>query len=266
MRIKSYLDKPFDIEDSEARVRQSSNLLTYILYGVGDTLPAGKKVGQPKIIPKGTGVRITDAKSIDAKITFVFVESAEGDGIVYGWTSSDNLRGKFSNETIGQRLPGNNEDKKGPNAVWQNGRYVQQTTLIEVVGNNNETELVPKERVEPYLELVQAAAHDGLPITLTSGFRSYPEQAVLYGRYISNPKKYALAAEPGRSNHQNGTAFDLDVGGLSGNPVYDWLTIHGPEFGFIRTVNKEPWHWEYRPMEASVLATNGNFKLSSVTV
>jgi LAS superfamily LD-carboxypeptidase LdcB len=150
--------------------------------------------------------------------------------------------------------------------VWQNGRYVEQATLIEVVGNNNETEIVLKEHLDPYLELINEAARDGLQITLTSGFRSYPEQVVLYSLYTSNPKKYALAAEPGRSNHQNGTAFDLEVGGFDGNPVYNWLKTHGPEYRFIRTVNKEPWHWEYRPIEASELAASEKFKLPAVTV
>jgi LAS superfamily LD-carboxypeptidase LdcB len=56
------------------------------------------------------------------------------------------------------------------------------------------------------------------------------------------------------------------VGGFDGNPVYDWLRAHGPDFGFIRTVNKEPWHWEYRPVDASALAASGKFRLPEVTV
>jgi LAS superfamily LD-carboxypeptidase LdcB len=89
---------------------------------------------------------------------------------------------------------------------------------------------------------------------------------VLFSLFTSNPNKFALAAEPGRSNHQNGIAFDLDVGGFDGNPVYDWLKVHGPGFGFIRTVNKEPWHWEFRPAQATDLADLGKFKLPGVTV
>jgi LAS superfamily LD-carboxypeptidase LdcB len=56
------------------------------------------------------------------------------------------------------------------------------------------------------------------------------------------------------------------VGGFDGNPVYNWLKTHGPEYRFIRTVNKEPWHWEYRPIEASELAASEKFKLPGVTV
>jgi hypothetical protein len=265
MPIKSYTDKIFTVEDSEARVRQSSNLLKYVLYKPGNAIPAGKRVGDPKIIQKGIRVKIANARSIDSKLTFVLVQSALETAEIFGWTSADNLAGKFLNETIGQLTP-INDDHKGPNALWQNGRFVGQATLVEIVGSNNETERVLKENVDPYLEMVAAAAKVGITICIRSGFRSYPEQVVLFSLFNSNPKKFALAAKPGRSNHQNGTAFDLEVGGFDGNPIYDWLKTHGPDFGFIRTVNKEPWHWEYRPSDASDLAALGKFKLPRVTV
>ncbi len=75
-----------------------------------------------------------------------------------------------------------------------------------------------------------------------------------------------LAARPGRSNHQHGQAFDLNTGGFDGNRIYDWMKKNGPRFGFIRTVNREHWHWEYRPEEAAELAARGEFKLASVRV
>jgi D-alanyl-D-alanine carboxypeptidase len=265
MPIKSYLDKTFLVQDAEARIRQPGNLLKYVVYGIADTLPPGKKIGDPKIIPQGTQVRIANAKSIDTKLTFVLTESTDNAVGAIGWTSADNLAGKFLNETIGRLTP-IDDDRKGPNALWQNGRFFGQATLIEIVGSNNETERITEDNVEPYLEMVSTAAKDGITICIRSGFRSYPEQVVLFTLFNSNPNKFAQAAEPGRSNHQNGTAFDLDVGGFDGNPVYDWLKVHGPEFGFIRTVNKEPWHWEFRPADATDLAALGRFKLSGVTV
>jgi hypothetical protein len=265
MAIKSYTDKVFTVEDSEARIRRSANLLKYVLYEPGDTIPRGKQLGDPKIIPKGTNVKIANAKSIDSKLTFVLAELALGNANILGWTSADNLAGKFLNETIGKLTPRDN-DHKGPNALWHDGRFTGQATLIEIVGSNNETERIKEENVEPYLDMVKAAANDGVTIGIRSGFRSYPEQALLFNLFVSNPNKFALAAEPGRSNHQNGTALDLDVGGFDGNPVYDWLKIHAPDFGFIRTVNKEPWHWEFRPDEALELAAVGRFKLPGVTV
>jgi hypothetical protein len=265
MKVKSFLDRAYIIEDSEARIRQPSSLLKYLRYSPGDALPAGKNIGDPKIIPQGTAVRITNAKAIDTKLTFVLARSVDDRGMTFGWTSADNLAGGFLNETLAQLKPAD-DNRKGPNALWQNGRFTGQATLIEIVGSNNETERITEENVDPYLDMVGAAAEAGVTISIRSGFRSYPEQALLFNLFRSNPNKFALAAEPGRSNHQNGTAFDLDVGGFDGNPVYDWLKIHAPEFGFVRTVNKEPWHWEFRPDEAIELAAMGRFKLPGVTV
>ena len=67
-----------------------------------------------------------------------------------------------------------------------------------------------------------------------------------------------------RSNHQNGIAFDLNTGGFEGAPVYDWMKKNATSFGFIRTVNKEHWHWEYRPQTAEEFRKEGKFKLDRV--
>ncbi len=72
-----------------------------------------------------------------------------------------------------------------------------------------------------------------------------------------------LTAGPGHSNHQNGKAFDLqtDMEKRWGNPKTDpdfkgyketsktwrWLVANMHKYGFIRTVAKERWHWEYSP-------------------
>jgi hypothetical protein len=71
-------------------MRALDNLQIYVLSGTGDALPVGKSVGQAKIISKGMRLRITHAKSIDSKLPFVFEESAENEGVVYGWTCADN--------------------------------------------------------------------------------------------------------------------------------------------------------------------------------
>jgi hypothetical protein len=101
MTVKSYLNKTFLVQDPEARIRQPGNLLKYILYGASDSLPAGKKVGDPKVIPQGTAVRVINAKSIDSKLTFVLAEAVDDSAQLLCWTSADNLAGRFLNETIG---------------------------------------------------------------------------------------------------------------------------------------------------------------------
>ena len=52
-----------------------------------------------------------------------------------------------------------------------------------------------------------------------------------------------MAAKPGHSNHQAGTALDLL---LDAPETFDWLQANAKRFGFVRTVRKEPWHWEYQ--------------------
>ena len=71
-----------------------------------------------------------------------------------------------------------------------------------------------------------------------------------------------LTAGPGHSNHQNGKAFDLNTGmgkryGGKRDPdfkgyketskTWRWLVANMHKYGFIRSVAKERWHWEYSP-------------------
>lgn len=87
---------------------------------------------------------------------------------------------------------------------------------------------------------MQAAAHAaGVKLSLTSGFRTNSEQAYLYNCYQTKRCNNGnLAARPGYSNHQNGAALDLSTS--------TWLSRNAGRFGFVRTVSKEAWHYEYR--------------------
>ncbi|MBX3189697.1 MAG: M15 family metallopeptidase [Labilithrix sp.] len=87
---------------------------------------------------------------------------------------------------------------------------------------------------------MQAAAHDaGVRLSLTSGFRTMAEQRYLYNCYQTKRCNNGnLAARPGYSNHQNGLALDLSTS--------SWLSRNASRFGFVRTVPKEPWHYEFR--------------------
>ena len=90
----------------------------------------------------------------------------------------------------------------------------------------------------PFLTMRGAAARAGVRIYIVSGFRTMAEQIYLY-RLYGSPR----AARPGYSNHQSGTAFDLNASW--GNSQYNWLTRNGWRYAFKRTVSFEPWHWEY---------------------
>jgi hypothetical protein len=83
-----------------------------------------------------------------------------------------------------------------------------------------------------------AAARDdaGLFLSVTSGFRSDAEQAVLFAAH-PDPK---WVAPPGESLHRYATELDL------GPPAaYPWLAANATRFGFLRRYSWEPWHFGY---------------------
>lgn len=91
--------------------------------------------------------------------------------------------------------------------------------------------------------LVAAARADGIEIRITDSYRSYEQQVDLAerkGLYAEG----GLAARPGTSNHGWGLAVDADV---TDARVRNWLQVNGPRFGWVESVPREPWHWEFRP-------------------
>ena len=98
--------------------------------------------------------------------------------------------------------------------------------------------------MSPFRLLQQAAAAAGHDLQIESGFRTYEEQRALRAKYLAGTGN--KAAEAGRSNHQNGIALDLNTKGFD-TAIYAWMKQHAPSYGYIRTVDKEHWHWEYHP-------------------
>lgn len=149
-------------------------------------------------------------------------------------------------------------DFKSDNARWRahtgdrtSGVYLGQMDVVRIVGRdtssgNPEVEKISPALLQAYNELRAAAATDGHNMILNSGWRSYPDQQELWN---DNPNP-ARVARPGRSNHQNGIAIDINTGGF-GTAMYNWMKANGPGRGWIRTVNGEDWHWELRPADAA---------------
>lgn len=48
------------------------------------------------------------------------------------------------------------------------------------------------------------------------------------------------------SNHGASLAIDFVTNNSTGK-AYNWLCLHGWKYGFIRTVSKEDWHFDYKP-------------------
>jgi D-alanyl-D-alanine carboxypeptidase len=116
--------------------------------------------------------------------------------------------------------------------------------------------------------LADAARAADVPIDLTSAFRSYAEQQAVHDFYVdlAGPAKgILLAARPGHSEHQLGTAIDVKaLGGRSPQSFADWtstrtgawLRDNAWRYGWVMSYPKkgsparscyayEPWHYRY---------------------
>jgi len=111
-----------------------------------------------------------------------------------------------------------------------------------------------------FAQMAKAAAATGIKLTIDSGFRTFARQQYFWNCYQTKKCNGGnLAAKPGNSNHGTGIALDLNTacGGqkngaktpaaCKSSKVYMWLLSNAANFGFVRAVNKEPWHWELHP-------------------
>jgi transglycosylase-like protein with SLT domain/D-alanyl-D-alanine carboxypeptidase-like protein len=76
----------------------------------------------------------------------------------------------------------------------------------------------------------------GLFLSVTSGFRSDAEQALLFAAH-PDPK---WVAPPGESLHRYATELDLGP-----RDAYAWLAANAARFGFVERYSWEPWHFGY---------------------
>lgn len=252
----SYLRSSFTVTNPDARLRRANNLMLFeTLNGKIQTIPPGSVVDIDAVKRFQTG----------AKTVALFAHTVRKDRTPIGWTSTINFEGKFINETFDLLKPSPGSGKFGPHAAWSEGAYIGQVDLVEIVGANSEIERLSADTASPFLKMKNGAAAAGIELAINSGFRSYPEQKMLWVGFQKRLPGFNLAAKPGNSNHQNGIALDISVRGADGNETYEWLKQHAPAFGFVRTVNAEPWHWEYDPDRAQLAVQNGTYKIPSVT-
>jgi D-alanyl-D-alanine carboxypeptidase len=103
-------------------------------------------------------------------------------------------------------------------------------------------------RLEPQLlaaiqHATTAAAAEGVPITINSGWRSPDFQQRLLDQAVQTYGSVALARQyvqtPEQSKHVTGQA--VDVGGPGAD---QWLIANGARFGLCRIYANELWHFE----------------------
>jgi hypothetical protein len=226
--------------------------------------------GAPTFASRGTSIPVqsfvvvTDESpdGVFVKVSKVTIaQDALEVGEEIGWTKATNLKDGCSDLYFSAAW----KDEKGPNGCWRGGNPIGAKLLVNIVGFGAEMEQITVDTLEPYLQLKDAAAEENLEISINSAFRTYARQAEL--RRLYKAGKGNNAAKAGHSDHQHGQAFDLNTlhNVFDGSDkVYEWLKRNAPQHGFIRTVSKESWHWEYLPDEAETLAAQGKFKRAGV--
>lgn len=112
-------------------------------------------------------------------------------------------------------------------------------------------------------KLMRAAAADGKPLTVRSGYRSYATQKSVYARWVrtyGKTRAERLSARAGHSEHQTGLAVDVlargrTFGTFGSTPQAKWVARNAYRYGFIvryqsgqekvTGYSAEPWHLRY---------------------
>lgn len=150
--------------------------------------------------------------------------------------------------------------------------------------------VVTEPLVESFFSMRDAAAQEGISLKIVSGFRpafgpnvtlettkgrrivAVTQESIRRNRstwrgrsdwtgddesfVFQAPSNYfsPTAAKPGTSKHGSGLALDLNTSSKPhlNNDVYIWLVKNAHQFGFVRTVSTEEWHFEYIPSRAAL--------------
>lgn len=171
---------------------------------------------------------------------------------VYGCAAIDGVDGEDDDGEHEEEGVGETSDelrsavscKEATATAYQSGKPYS----IQVINIGGKS--VSKPTGHAFLKMQAGANAAGVKLSLTSGFRTVAEQTRLYKCYQTGSCNNGnLAARPGYSNHQNGFALDLSTS--------TWLAKNAAKYGFVRTVAKEAWHYEYRGKDPGGPCTKG---------
>jgi D-alanyl-D-alanine carboxypeptidase len=122
------------------------------------------------------------------------------------------------------------------------------------------------EAADAFHQMVEKASEEGIELKMTTAYRSYDFQKLLYDNYVKKEGEAAAnrySAKPGQSEHQTGLAADVSSPSVNYQLTQEygetdegkWLAAHAHEFGFIIRYPKdkeditgylyEPWHVRY---------------------
>jgi D-alanyl-D-alanine carboxypeptidase len=134
------------------------------------------------------------------------------------------------------------------------------------------TRYMRAEAAEAFHNLVDKAAENGMELKMTTAYRSYNFQKILFDNYVAKEGEEAAnqySARPGQSEHQTGLSVDVTSPSVDyqlsddyGNAEEGkWLAENAYRFGFIIRFPKgkeeitgyqyEPWHIRYVGLTAA---------------
>ena len=232
-----------------------------------------------------------------AKGTIVFVDTTRRT-IEYSTDNSVGQSASTSNQpnSAGGAFANPTQQPKGPVTVDQipedvtegdayiNGDGPTKIKLKTIVSYS--TQRMRADAADSFNQMCKAAAADNIKLVANSGFRTQADQIRIYDDRFVNKHPYpqasfktpkaqrvkniltpngmskGTAAYPGFSNHQGGTAVDIEVVTTGAGTRYEvaalderfkWLSKNADKYGFNNaegfSVN-EPWHWVYKGLPA----------------
>lgn len=151
---------------------------------------------------------------------------------------------------------------------------------LTLYGKEVQMEATAALAAEALVRELQARGYED--IVVTSGYRSYEYQQILFNTYLGNEMSkhpdwsvaqceaevLTYSARPGESEHQTGLCMDLIStqnvaldSSFADNPAYAWLVENAHNFGFILRYPEgdetttgytyEPWHYRFVGVEAA---------------
>lgn len=153
-------------------------------------------------------------------------------------------------------------------------------------GYDGNRQVVDAMIAQPLIDMTQACKAAGLPIYLSSGYRSYSEQAANFQRVCANngvsdgknAEGHYITMPAGCSEHQTALCCDITDyyrefknDSIAETATVQWLAEHCAEYGFILRfptdkreithVMGESWHFRYVGVEAAKYMTENNLCL-----
>ena len=147
---------------------------------------------------------------------------------------------------------------------------------------NKYTRFMRAEAAEAFHRLVETAAEEGIDIVMTTAYRSYEFQQILWDNYVAQKgeeEANKTSARPGESEHQTGLAVDLSTSEIDYRNSSDfadtaagrWVAENAHKFGFILRFPEdktditgysyEPWHIRYVVLTAAAYIYEENLTL-----